>query len=106
MSHVVLWHKLYSVVCECGVSVFFLACLLYSECQEKLDVLAGVKEQLEQVSQQRDTLDSKLKAVETLNANLNSELLTVQVPHKKDVMICVKLPLSSYAPWGFKTYYS
>lgn len=65
-------------------------------CQEKLDVLAGVKEQLEQVSQQRDTLESKIKAVETLNTNLNSELLTVQVPHKKDVMICVNCPNGPY----------
>lgn len=54
-----------------------LKCQL-SMCQEKLGVLVGVKEQLEQVSTQRDTLESKIKAVETLNANLNSELLTVQ----------------------------
>ncbi|XP_041931652.1 kinesin-like protein KIFC1 isoform X3 [Alosa sapidissima] len=47
-------------------------------CQEKLEVLSGVKEQLELVSQQRDTLETKLKAVEMLNSNLNSELLTVQ----------------------------
>lgn len=58
-------------------------------CEEKLDTLSGVKEQLEEVSQQRDTLEKdlrsltdKLRAVETLNDGLNSELHTVQVPRK------------------------